>query len=155
MYFCHRDINSVSAPSESWMPPQSDQQKYYQLPLTRENVHFVETLDELELCKEAVLKVNVTCFEYLLDKIIYTAQVIMVFLLTLLQGGCVVGIDMEWRASFGTVSSQRVALIQLAVLGQVFLLDLCAHDISQHSATVDFIRALLSHKNIIKLGEQP
>lgn len=54
-------MNSVSAPSESWMPPQSDQKKYYQLPLTRENVHFVETLDELELCKEAVLKVNVTC----------------------------------------------------------------------------------------------
>lgn len=77
------------------------------------------------------------------------------FLLILLQDGCVVGIDMEWRAGFGTVSSQHVALIQLAVQGRVFLLDLCAHDISQHSATVDFIRALLSHRDILKLGEQP
>nr|XP_055064901.1 exonuclease mut-7 homolog [Misgurnus anguillicaudatus]XP_055064902.1 exonuclease mut-7 homolog [Misgurnus anguillicaudatus]XP_055064903.1 exonuclease mut-7 homolog [Misgurnus anguillicaudatus] len=117
------EMNSVSVSPESWMPPQSDQKKYYQLPLARENVHFVETLDKLELCKEAVLK-----------------------------DGCVVGIDMEWRAGFGTVSSQHVALIQLAVQGQVFLLDLCAHGISQHNATVDFIRALLSHKNILKLG---
>lgn len=51
-------MNSVSDPSESWAPPQCDQKKYYQLPLARENVHFVETLDELEWCREAVLKVN-------------------------------------------------------------------------------------------------
>lgn len=73
----------------------------------------------------------------------------------LLQPGCVVGIDMEWRAGFGTVSPQRVALIQLALQEQVFLLDLCAHAISHHSITVDFIRALLSDKSIIKLGRRP
>ncbi|XP_056593300.1 exonuclease mut-7 homolog [Triplophysa dalaica] len=117
------EINSGSPLSEPWMPPRSDQQKYYQLPLARENIHFVKTLDELERCKEAVL-----------------------------QDGVVVGVDMEWRACFGTISSQHVALIQLAIRGQVFLLDLCSQDISQHSATVGFIRELLSHKNILKLG---
>ncbi|KAL1266933.1 hypothetical protein QQF64_002608 [Cirrhinus molitorella] len=117
------EMCAVSGPPESWTPPQSDQQKYYQLPLPRENICFVETLDEVEQCREAVLK-----------------------------PGCVVGIDMEWRAGFGTVSSQRVALIQLAVQERVFLLDLCAHAISHHSTTVNFIRALLSDKNILKLG---
>ncbi|XP_048030390.1 exonuclease mut-7 homolog [Megalobrama amblycephala] len=117
------EMCAVSGPPESWTPLQSDQQKYYQLPLARENVHFVKTLDKVEQCREAVLK-----------------------------PGCVVGIDMEWRAGFGTVSPQRVALIQLALQEQVFLLDLCAHAISHHSITVDFIRTLLSDKNIIKLG---
>ncbi|XP_056323123.1 exonuclease mut-7 homolog [Danio aesculapii] len=117
------ELGSVSGPPESWTPLQSDQEKYYQLPLPRENVHFVETLDEVDKCREAVLK-----------------------------SGCVVGMDMEWRAGFGTVSSQRVALIQLAVQNQVFLLDLCAHAISHHSTTVDFIKAVLSDKKILKLG---
>ncbi|KAK7120216.1 hypothetical protein R3I94_020278 [Phoxinus phoxinus] len=117
------EMCAVSGPPESWTPPQSYQKKYYQLPLARENVHFVETLDKVERCREAVLK-----------------------------PGCVVGIDMEWRACFGSVSPQRVALIQLALQDQVFLLDLCAHAISHHSITVDFIRALLSDKSIIKLG---
>lgn len=48
----------MSGPPESWTPLQSDQQKYYQLPLPRENVHFVETLDEVEQCRETVLKVT-------------------------------------------------------------------------------------------------
>ncbi|XP_052464772.1 exonuclease mut-7 homolog [Carassius gibelio] len=117
------EMHAVSGPPESWTPLQSDQQKYYQLPLSRENVHFVETLDEVKQCREAVLK-----------------------------SGCVVGMDMEWRAGFGTVSSQHVALIQLAVQDRVFLLDLCAHAISHNSSTVNFIRALLSDKNILKLG---
>ncbi|XP_051971431.1 exonuclease mut-7 homolog isoform X2 [Xyrauchen texanus] len=117
------EMCTVSAQTESWKPPQSDQQKYYQLPLARKDIHFVEALDELEQCKRAVLK-----------------------------PGSLVGIDMEWRAGFGTVSPQCVALIQLAVQGQVFLLDLCAQSISHHNTTVNFIRALLSDKNILKLG---
>ncbi|XP_051541724.1 exonuclease mut-7 homolog isoform X2 [Myxocyprinus asiaticus] len=117
------EMCAVSVQPESWTPPQSYLQKYYQLPLAREDVHFVETLDELEQCRQAVLK-----------------------------PGCVVGLDMEWRASFGTVSAQFVALIQLAIQRQVFLLDLCAHSISHHNTTVNFIRALLSDNNILKLG---
>ncbi|KAI4886029.1 hypothetical protein NFI96_024196, partial [Prochilodus magdalenae] len=117
------EVNEEICPQESWITPQSHQLQYYQLPLARENVHFLQTLDQLELCKETVL-----------------------------EPGCVVGVDMEWRAGFGTVSTQRVALIQLAVEGQVFLLDLCAHSLSHHSLTVQFIRTVLTDKNILKLG---
>ncbi|XP_030625113.1 exonuclease mut-7 homolog [Chanos chanos] len=117
------EIPELSSLMESWVPPQSHQEKYYQLPLPKENIHFLDTLDKLELCRKTVM-----------------------------QPGSVIGMDMEWRASFGCVSPQRVALIQLAAKGRVFLLDLCAHDFSQHRHTVDFIRALLSDKNILKLG---
>lgn len=69
------------------------------------------------------------------------------------QAGHVVGVDMEWRAGFGTVSRQRISLIQLAVKERVFLLDLCAPGLSHHSLTVNFIRTLLTNTSVIKLGE--
>ncbi|XP_017563688.1 exonuclease mut-7 homolog isoform X1 [Pygocentrus nattereri] len=117
------EVNESSCPLEPWDTTQSHKLQYYQLSLARENIHFLQTLDQLQLCRETVLK-----------------------------PGCVVGVDMEWRAGFGTVSTQRVALIQLAVEGQVFLLDLCAHSLSHHSLTVQFIRTLLTDKNVLKLG---
>ncbi|XP_066507568.1 exonuclease mut-7 homolog isoform X2 [Hoplias malabaricus] len=117
------EVNEVQCPLESWVTPQSHQLQYYQLPVPRENVHFLQTLEQLRLCEETVLK-----------------------------PGCVVGVDMEWRAGFGTVSTQRVALIQLAVEGQVFLLDLCSHSLSHHSLAVQFIQTLLTDENILKLG---
>lgn len=61
--------------------------------------------------------------------------------------------DMEWRAGFGTVCTQRLALIQLAVKGQVFMLDLCAPGLRHHSLPVNFIRSLLADQSILKLGE--
>lgn len=69
-----------------------------------------------------------------------------------MQEGGVVGVDMEWQPTFGCSSSQQVALIQLAVPEQVFLLDVCTF--SQHSDTVSFIRSLFSSTNVLKLGEQ-
>lgn len=60
---------------------------------------------------------------------------------------------MEWQPTFGCSSSQQVALIQLAVTDQVFLLDVCAEGFSQHPDTVSFIRNLFSSKNVLKLGE--
>ncbi|KAL7847877.1 hypothetical protein AOLI_G00225950 [Acnodon oligacanthus] len=117
------EVNESSCPLEPWVTSQSHKLQYYQLPLARENIHFLQTLDQLQLCRETVLK-----------------------------PGSVVGVDMEWRAGFGTVSTQRVALIQLAVEGQVFLLDLCARSLSHHSLTVQFIRTLLTDKNVLKLG---
>lgn len=66
-----------------------------------------------------------------------------------------VGVDMEWRAGFGTVSTQRISLIQLAVKERVFLLDLCAPGLSHHGLTVNFIRTLLTDTNVLKLGEEP
>lgn len=63
------------------------------------------------------------------------------------------GVDMEWQPTFGCVSAQKVALIQLAVLDQVFLLDLCARGFCQQPDLVGFIRALFSGRNILKLGK--
>ncbi|KAJ7308081.1 hypothetical protein JRQ81_008586 [Phrynocephalus forsythii] len=68
----------------------------YHLPLPRDRVLFVSTWAELPNVEKAVL-----------------------------QPGQVVGIDMEWRPSFGAVGGKpRVSLVQLAVQGWVFLLDM-------------------------------
>nr|XP_046161384.1 exonuclease mut-7 homolog isoform X2 [Oncorhynchus gorbuscha] len=110
--------------AELWDPSQAHRDRFYQLPITRDHVHFLETVEGLQRCRDTVL-----------------------------QPGCIVGVDMEWRAGFGAVSpQQRVALIQLAVPGQVFLLDLCAHGFSQHNITVTFIRSLFSATTVLKLG---
>ncbi|XP_070780896.1 exonuclease mut-7 homolog [Enoplosus armatus] len=114
---------SDSAQTEEWMPSQSHRQKFYQVPLTKDKVHFVETPEALQRCRNVVLK----------------------------EGG-VVGVDMEWQPTFGCISSQQVALIQLAVFDQVFLLDLCANGFCQHPDTVSFIRSLFSARNVLKLG---
>ncbi|KAL4617371.1 hypothetical protein GN956_G21415, partial [Arapaima gigas] len=117
------DSEDDTQSQKAWEPSQSDRDRYYQLPVGRESVHFVHTLEQLELCREVVL-----------------------------QPGSLVGVDMEWRASFGTLTCQRVALIQLATPGQVFLLDLCTADILQHPRTIQTIRALFMDPAILKLG---
>ncbi|KAG7477303.1 hypothetical protein MATL_G00092920 [Megalops atlanticus] len=119
----HGQSEGPSLSTDPWEPPASHQDKYYQLPVPKERVHFLHTQEELELCRQAVL-----------------------------QTGSLVGLDMEWRADFGTLPRQRVALIQLAVPGQVFLLDLCETRFAQHEHTVNFIKALFSDPNILKLG---
>ncbi|XP_068608966.1 exonuclease mut-7 homolog [Brachionichthys hirsutus] len=106
-----------------WTPSPSHCEKFYQVPLARDKVHFVDTLEALQRCESIVLK----------DE-------------------AVVGVDMEWQPTFGCNSSQRVALIQLAVLNQVFLLDLCANEFCYHPETIRFIRSLFSRKNVLKLG---
>ncbi|XP_071322282.1 exonuclease mut-7 homolog isoform X2 [Trachinotus anak] len=114
---------SDSAQTEEWMPSQSDCQKFYQVPLTKDKVHFVDTAEALQRCRNIVLK----------------------------EGG-IVGVDMEWQPTFGCISTQQVALIQLAVSDQVFLLDLCANGFCQHPDTISFIRSLFSERNVLKLG---
>ncbi|KAI3362415.1 hypothetical protein L3Q82_012713 [Scortum barcoo] len=114
---------SDSPQSEEWMPPQSHCQKFYQVPLTRDKVHFVDTPEALQKCRNIVMKEDV-----------------------------VVGVDMEWQPTFGCISTQRVALIQLAVFDQVFLLDLCANGFCQHPDTISFIRSFFSSRNVLKLG---
>eukprot|EP00066_Takifugu_rubripes_P026856 XP_011616122.1 PREDICTED: exonuclease mut-7 homolog isoform X2 [Takifugu rubripes] len=105
------------------MPPPSTCEKFYQVPLTEERIHLVDTPEVLSRCQKVVLK----------------------------EGG-VVGVDMEWQPTFGCSSSQQVALMQLAVTDQVFLLDVCAEGFGQHPETVSFIRSLFSSKNVLKLG---
>ncbi|KAF5890396.1 exonuclease mut-7, partial [Clarias magur] len=116
-------INEVCSPLDQWLTPASHQLQFYQLPLDQEHVLMVENLEQLQLCKDAVL-----------------------------QAGRVVGVDMEWRAGFGAVSTQRLSLIQLALKERVFLLDLCAPGVRHHSLTVSFIRALLTEPSVLKLG---
>uniref|UniRef100_A0A3Q2PD95 Exonuclease 3'-5' domain containing 3 n=1 Tax=Fundulus heteroclitus TaxID=8078 RepID=A0A3Q2PD95_FUNHE len=108
---------------EEWVPPQSHCQRFYQVPLTKDKVHFVDTAETLHRCRSILLK-----------------------------EGVVVGVDMEWQPTFGRVAAQKVALIQLAVLDQVFLLDLCAGGFCEQPDLVGFIRTLFSERNILKLG---
>ncbi|KAM9735493.1 exonuclease mut-7 homolog isoform 2-T3 [Menidia menidia] len=113
---CRSDLSQI----EEWVPSES---KFYQVPLTKDKVHFVDSPEALKKCRSIVLK----------------------------EGG-IVGVDMEWQPTFGCVSAQQVALIQLAVFDQVFLLDLCAREFCQHPETVGFIRAFFSDRNVLKLG---
>ncbi|XP_054612211.1 exonuclease mut-7 homolog isoform X2 [Dunckerocampus dactyliophorus] len=116
---------SDSVQSEGWTPSEDHCQMFYQVPLTKDKVQHVHTLEALEGCRN-----------------------------TLLKEGAVVGVDMEWQANFGCVSTQHVALIQLATFDTVFLLDLCAHGFCQHPETISFIRSFFSAQNVLKLGKQ-
>ncbi|XP_062447057.1 exonuclease mut-7 homolog isoform X3 [Rhea pennata] len=101
---------------------------YYQLPIPRANIHFLQTWEEMLQCWEKVL-----------------------------QPGQVVGIDMEWRPSFGTVGKPRVSLLQIAVGEEVFLLDLPqlleqAEREDEKEKFSHFIQRLYSDPAITKLG---
>ncbi|NXP23283.1 MUT7 Exonuclease, partial [Scytalopus superciliaris] len=106
----------------------SKKKDYYQLPIPRENIHFLQTWEETLQCWEKVL-----------------------------QPGQVVGIDMEWKPSFGTVGKPRVALLQIAVKDEVFLLDLPrlleqAEVEGEKEKLPRFIQMLYSDPAITKLG---
>ncbi|KAK5900747.1 hypothetical protein CgunFtcFv8_025679 [Champsocephalus gunnari] len=62
-----------SAQTEDWIPSQSHCQKFYQVPLTKDKVHYVDSPEALQRCRNIVLK----------------------------EGG-VVGVDMEWQPTFGS-----------------------------------------------------
>ncbi|XP_060107482.1 exonuclease mut-7 homolog [Heteronotia binoei] len=100
---------------------------YYQLPISREDVLFLSKWEEVEKCKEHVL-----------------------------QPGQVVGIDMEWRPSFGTVGRKsRVSVVQMAVHGRVFLLDmlqLLRQGGKDEEALSSFFQTLFADPAITKLG---
>ncbi|XP_072208959.1 exonuclease mut-7 homolog isoform X2 [Excalfactoria chinensis] len=101
---------------------------YYQLPIPRANIHLLQNWEEMVQCCEKVL-----------------------------QPGQVVGIDMEWRPSFGMVGKPRVSLLQLAVRDEVFLLDLPrlleqAEVKDEKEKLPRFIQTLYSNATITKLG---
>ncbi|XP_008298904.1 exonuclease mut-7 homolog [Stegastes partitus] len=109
--------------TEEWVPSQAHCQRFYQVPLSKDKVQFVDTPEALKRCRSIVLK----------------------------EGG-IVGVDMEWQPTFGCIAAQQVSLIQLAVSDHVFLLDLCANGFCQHPETLGFIRDLFSERNVLKLG---
>lgn len=114
-----------ATPNEDWVPSLSHCERFYQVPFTRDKVLFVDSPEALQRCQA-----------------------------TLLKEGTIVGVDMEWQPTFGCISmsSQRVALIQLAVSGQVFLIDLCVKSFCQHPDTISFIRQLFSQPDVLKLA---
>ncbi|NXI50905.1 MUT7 Exonuclease, partial [Chloroceryle aenea] len=101
---------------------------YYQLPIPRANIHFLTTWEETLKCWEKVLR-----------------------------PGQVVGIDMEWRPSFGMVGKPHVSLLQIALKDEVFLLDLPrlleqAETEGEKEKLPHFIQMLYSDAAITKLG---
>ncbi|XP_018412250.1 PREDICTED: exonuclease mut-7 homolog [Nanorana parkeri] len=104
---------------------------FYQLPIPRSKVHFLQSHTALPLCRDIVL-----------------------------QDGQVVGVDMEWRPSFGGLGKPNVSLIQIAVKGEVFMVDLLQGDFLQSGneegedgpQLVRFIKELFSCPTITKLG---
>ncbi|XP_070312606.1 exonuclease mut-7 homolog isoform X4 [Odocoileus virginianus] len=74
----------------------------------------------------------------------------------LLQPGQVVGVDLEWRPSFGVGGRPRVSLMQVAVAGRVFLLDLPRLSSptggQAPQAFSQLVSRLLSDPSITKLG---
>ncbi|CAM9670377.1 unnamed protein product [Lampetra planeri] len=73
----------------------SSREDCYQLPVPLDQVIFIDNLTDLEMHLPAML-----------------------------QPGCTLGVDMEWRPSFGVLSQPRVALVQVARRDRVLLLDL-------------------------------
>ncbi|XP_075690665.1 exonuclease mut-7 homolog [Rhinoderma darwinii] len=108
---------------------QARKKHFYQLPIPRSKVHFLQNHPELSGCRDTVLK-----------------------------EGQVVGVDMEWRPSFGGLGKPNVSLIQLAVKEEVFLLDVLQGNLLQSSDSggsselVTFIKELFSSTTIKKLG---
>lgn len=49
---------SDPAQTEPWTPPQSHRDKFYQVPITEDKVHFVDSVEALQTCQHAVLKVH-------------------------------------------------------------------------------------------------
>ncbi|XP_070374403.1 exonuclease mut-7 homolog isoform X20 [Equus asinus] len=112
---------SSTPPRMAEAPFEDRRDDYYQLPVTRENVHFLASWEDLARHEEE-----------------------------LLQPG-LVGVDLEWRPSFGTGGRPQVSLMQVAVEGHVFLLDLLV--LSQTSqAFSQLVLRLLSDPSITKLG---
>ncbi|NXX49083.1 MUT7 Exonuclease, partial [Tricholaema leucomelas] len=118
----------VEEATEAGDDEERKKQDYYQLPIPRAHIHFVQTWEETLQCWEKVL-----------------------------QPGQVVGIDMEWRPSFGRVGRPRIALLQMALKDEVFLLDLPqlleqAETQGQEEKLPHFLQMLYSDAAITKLG---
>ncbi|XP_048773011.2 exonuclease mut-7 homolog isoform X2 [Ostrea edulis] len=66
--------------------------------------------------------------------------------------GLTVGVDSEWKPSFGN-SIQRIAVIQLAIVNQIYLLDMIALDaVLQENDWILLATALFCNEEVLKLG---
>uniref|UniRef100_UPI00398EB289 exonuclease mut-7 homolog n=1 Tax=Pristiophorus japonicus TaxID=55135 RepID=UPI00398EB289 len=120
-------LGSIPA-EESLAETESKRKFYYQMPIPRESLHFLQHLDQLKICAVRVL-----------------------------QAGGVVGIDMEWRPTFGVLTKSRVSVIQIAMYDCVYLLDLPqlvkqSESEGRQAELTHFIQTLFSDQTITKLG---
>ncbi|XP_024618258.1 exonuclease mut-7 homolog isoform X3 [Neophocaena asiaeorientalis asiaeorientalis] len=108
-------------------PLEDGKDDYYQLPIPREHLHFLASWEDLARHQEE-----------------------------LLQPGQVVSMDLEWRPSFGAGGRPRASLMQVAVEGRVFLLDLprlsSAAGGQAPQAFFRLVSRLLADPSITKLG---
>lgn len=110
------------------VPFKDQRDHYYQLPIARGDICFLASLEDLAQ---------------------HEAQ--------LLRPDQVVGMDLEWRPSFGTGGRPRASLLQVAVEGRVFLLDLLGFSKlppgdPATQALCRLLSQLLSDPSITKLG---
>ncbi|KAM9082999.1 LOW QUALITY PROTEIN: exonuclease mut-7 homolog [Megaptera novaeangliae] len=107
-------------------PLEDGKDDYYQLPISREHFHFLASWEDLARHQEE-----------------------------LLQPGRVVGVDLEWRPWFGAGGRPRASLMQVAVEGLVFLLDLprlSSPAGGQAPQAFSLVSRLLADPSITKLG---
>ncbi|KAB1280319.1 Exonuclease mut-7-like protein [Camelus dromedarius] len=108
-------------------PFEDREDDHYQLPIAREDIHFLASWEALSRHQEE-----------------------------LLQPGQVVGVDLEWRPSFCAGGRPRASLMQVAVEGRVFLLDLpellSPAGGPAPRAFSRLVSQLLSEPSVMKLG---
>lgn len=70
---------SDSTQTEKWMPSPAHCQKFYQVPLTKDQVRFVDTPEALQKCRNIVLKVHHRWVNVTLKKgFVFLAQIIVI-----------------------------------------------------------------------------
>uniref|UniRef100_V9KEI2 Putative exonuclease mut-7-like protein n=1 Tax=Callorhinchus milii TaxID=7868 RepID=V9KEI2_CALMI len=125
--------NNVTGPEsgeavESWQLIESRRRWFYQLPISTANIHFLHSLDQLRSCAPSLLK-----------------------------AGAVLGIDMEWRPTFGVLMKSRVSIMQVALKDRVYLMDMPqlvnqAETEGREAELIHFIHTLFTDQTITKLG---
>ncbi|XP_078605865.1 exonuclease mut-7 homolog [Branchiostoma floridae x Branchiostoma japonicum] len=118
--------SSAKAGEENWEDEVEDvESRYYQMPLHMEFIDVIGTEKGLSSCAQR-----------------------------LLQPGTMVGLDAEWRPSFGnTLITQRVSIVQLAIKDKVYILDMIALvQNTEMGKLQDFFSSLLASQDVIIIG---
>ncbi|XP_070531738.1 exonuclease mut-7 homolog isoform X2 [Ptychodera flava] len=99
--------------------------QFYKLSIPFENIEIIDSAESLQKCAEILFK-----------------------------PGTIIGIDSEWRPSFGPIKCPvKVSLLQLATIDSVFILDMMTLSESvDDSVMTDFALHLFTTPDVLKLG---